>query len=106
VGKDYVGKKLMKLFLPKLIRIKKDYGPESVIFCTGTGKRYLVYLRRLGRSYGSANDYICFGPLDGRACAAPKRAVLAAVLGNAVSPDFAQNYADKYENQIGKSPNV
>ena len=89
----------------KLNEIKREHGPESVIFCTGTDRDIKSYLARLGYSFGSPNQYVCFGPLDGRACYAPRRATMAALFGNpAVAPDCAQSYPDRYENSNWKVP--
>jgi len=39
----------------KCLEIKKDYGPESVVFFSGFTKYFRPYLRRLTHSFGSPN---------------------------------------------------
>jgi len=55
----------------KFNEIKEKQGPESVIFCQGTGRDIGPYISKLAYSFGSPNK-VTFGPLDGHACFAPK----------------------------------
>jgi anaerobic selenocysteine-containing dehydrogenase len=83
--------------------VKKEYGPESVIFCHGTARDCNTYVSKLAYSFGSPNR-VCFGPLQGHACFAPRRAAFTAALGGAVVTDCAQFFADRYENSHWKAP--
>ncbi len=86
-----------------LNEIKKRYGPESVIFCHGTARDIGPYVAKLAYSFGSPNR-VCFGPLQGHACFAPRRTVLTATTGGMQVPDCAQFFLDRYENRDWKVP--
>lgn len=81
----------------KLNDIKKAYGPESVIFCQGTGRDIKPYITKLAYSYGSPNK-LTFGPLNGHACFAPKVAALSATTGDFEIADCAQFVQERYDN--------
>lgn len=83
--------------------IKKKHGPESVIFCHGTARDIGTYVSKLAYSFGSPNR-VCFGPLQGHACFAPRRTTLVATMGGMEVPDCAQFFADRYENRHWKVP--
>lgn len=83
--------------------IKKKQGPESVIFCQGTGRDIGPYISKLAYSFGSPNK-VTFGPLDGHACFAPKVAALAATTGAFEVADCAQFFPDRYENPNWRMP--
>jgi anaerobic selenocysteine-containing dehydrogenase len=83
--------------------IKEKQGPESVIFCHGTGRDIGIYLTKLAYSFGSPNR-VCFGPLDGHACFAPKLCSLGATTGAYQVADCAQFFPDRYENPNWKIP--
>jgi anaerobic selenocysteine-containing dehydrogenase len=83
--------------------IKRALGPESVIFCQGTGRDIGPYISRLAYSFGSPNK-VTFGPLDGHACYAPKVTALAATTGAFEVADCAQFVSDRYENPRWKIP--
>lgn len=59
-------------------KIKKEYGPESVIFSQGTGRDIMGYISRLAYSFGSPN-WVNFN-LTGCACYVP-RVAASIVLG-------------------------
>jgi anaerobic selenocysteine-containing dehydrogenase len=83
--------------------IKEKLGPESVIFCQGTGRDIGPYISKLAYSFGSPNK-VTFGPLDGHACFAPKVAVLAATTGAFEVADCAQFLPERYQNIDWKVP--
>ncbi len=87
----------------KLNAIKREYGSESVIFCSGTARDVGSYLSRLCYSFGSPNR-VNFGPLDGHACYAPKIATMAALFGNFAVADCAQTHPDRYLNSTWQVP--
>jgi len=87
----------------KLNEIKKTHGPESVIFCQGTGRDIKAYITKLAYAYGSPNK-LTFGPLDGHACFAPKVAALSATTGDFEIADCAQFVEDRYDNIKWKVP--
>ncbi len=84
--------------------IKDKHGPESVIFCQGTGRDIGPYISKLAYSFGSPNK-VTFGPLDGHACFAPKVAALAATTGAFEVADCAQFFPERFENTKWKVPN-
>jgi len=83
--------------------VKKKHGPESVIFCHGTARDIGPYVAKLAYSFGSPNR-VCFGPLQGHACFAPRRTTLAATTGGMEVADCAQFFADRYEEKQWKAP--
>jgi anaerobic selenocysteine-containing dehydrogenase len=83
--------------------IKRELGPESVIFCQGTGRDIGPYISRLAYSFGSPNRVI-FGPLHGHACFRPKVTVLTATTGGHEVADCAEFVSDRYENPSWKTP--
>jgi anaerobic selenocysteine-containing dehydrogenase len=83
--------------------IKKKHGPESVIFCHGTSRDIGPYVAKLAYSFGSPNR-VCFGPLQGHACFAPRRTAVGATCGGTVVADCAQFFANRYENKQWKVP--
>ena len=87
----------------KFNEIKQKYGPESVIFCRGTGRDIATYINRLAYSFGSPN-IVTFGPLNGNACYAPKLRTADAIIGNLVVADCSQNFPDRYNNPNWKVP--
>ena len=87
----------------KFNEIKKEQGPESVIFCQGTGRDIGPYISKLAYSFGSPNK-VTFGPLDGHACFAPKVTALRATTGDFEVADCAQFFPERYKNINWKVP--
>jgi len=87
----------------KFCEIKRQHGPESVIFCHGTGRDIIPYVSRLAYTFGSPNK-ACFGPLHGQACFVPKIATTMSVIGGPVVADCAQFFPDRYENSSWRVP--
>jgi anaerobic selenocysteine-containing dehydrogenase len=83
--------------------IREKYGPESVIFCHGTGRDIFPYFDMLARNFGSPNN-IGFGPLHGNACYYPKIATMAALFGGFAVADCAQAHPERYEHPEWKTP--
>jgi anaerobic selenocysteine-containing dehydrogenase len=92
-----------EMIASKFIEIKRDYGPESVVFCHGTGRDIFPYFSMLVSSFGSPNE-VSFGPLHGNACFLPKIATMAALFGSYAVADCAQSYPERYENPAWKLP--
>ncbi|MEM4699994.1 MAG: molybdopterin-dependent oxidoreductase [Candidatus Nezhaarchaeales archaeon] len=50
----------------RLLEIKRDYGPESVVFAHGTNREYLHMVYRLANAFGTPNvtspGYVCYLP--------------------------------------------
>jgi anaerobic selenocysteine-containing dehydrogenase len=87
----------------KFSKIKKEYGPESVIFCQGTGRDISPYITRLAYTFGSPN-WVCFGPLHGQACWLPKIVTNVVTAGDLIVADCAQFFPGRYENPDWKMP--
>jgi anaerobic selenocysteine-containing dehydrogenase len=87
----------------KFNRIKGAYGPESVIFCTGTGRDIRPYLDMFAYGFGSPN-LVAFGPLHGNACYFPKIVTMAALFGGFAVADCAQAYPERYDSPQWKVP--
>ncbi|MFC1946002.1 molybdopterin-dependent oxidoreductase [Chloroflexota bacterium] len=83
--------------------IRAAHGAESVLFCSGTGRDVSPYVTRLAASFGSPNR-VSFGPLSGKACYAPKIAMMAAMFGYFAVADLAQTFADRYDNPSWRRP--
>lgn len=87
----------------KFNTIKREYGPESVIFCQGTGRDILFYHSKLAYSFGSPNK-VAFGPLHGHACAEPKQMANRVTFGTHAVTDCSQFFPDRYENPEWRVP--
>lgn len=76
-------------------KIADQYGPESVIFCQGTG-RDIHQLFRLAYSYGSPNEGTPF--FSGQSCYLPRIASMAIMLGGATVSDCSQFLPLRYDD--------
>jgi anaerobic selenocysteine-containing dehydrogenase len=76
-------------------KIAEEYGPESVIFCQGTG-RDIHQLFRLAYSYGSPNEGTPF--FSGQSCYLPRIASMAVMLGGATVSDCSQFLPLRYDD--------
>jgi anaerobic selenocysteine-containing dehydrogenase len=85
----------------KLGDIRKDFGPESVIFSMGTGRDISPWLCMLAYAYGSPN--VVFA-LSGNACYSPRISAVETVLGDYCVPDAAQWLEKRYDDQKYKLP--
>jgi anaerobic selenocysteine-containing dehydrogenase len=79
----------------KLDSIRKEYGPESVVFSMGTGRDISPWLCMLAYAYGSPN--VMFA-LSGNACYSPRIAAVETVLGDYCVPDAAQWLEKSYDD--------
>lgn len=75
--------------------IKKESGPEAVLFMQGTGRDIAPYITRLCWSYGSPNFSLF---LSGVACYVPRVIGLAGTFGAFLVPDCSQVHPDRYDN--------
>jgi len=86
----------------KFNELKREYGAESVIFCSGTA-RGIGYGLSLAGIFGSVNQ-IAFGPLHGHACYFPKTTTTRFTVGDMVVADYSQYFSDRYENPDWQVP--
>ena len=75
--------------------IRRESGPESVIFCKGTGRDIGPYLSRLAYGFGSPN-YFALGPGSGSACLMPRMAATFSMMGEYFVPDCSQYFPERY----------
>ena len=80
---------VITLIADRFLKIKSDYGAESVIFCKGTARDIGGYLPRLCYGFGSPN-YFGLGPGSGNACYRPRVAASTAIMGGLPIPDLGQ----------------
>jgi anaerobic selenocysteine-containing dehydrogenase len=85
----------------KLVQIRREYGPESVIFSMGTGRDISPWLCMLAYAYGSPN--VMFA-LSGNACYSPRIAAVETVLGDYCVPDAAQWLEKGYDDPRYRIP--
>ena len=82
-------------------RIAEQYGPETFHFWRGTGRDIYWQAGRLGWSYGSPNEY---GAMSGTSCYIPRLAAQIMTIGGQTIADFAQFFADRYDNPEWRRP--
>lgn len=85
----------------RLNTIKKDYGPESVVFLRGTGRDITGAISLLAYAYGSPNTGLL---LSGVACYLPRTAAVMMVCGGQIVTDAAQFFPDRYDNPAWERP--
>jgi anaerobic selenocysteine-containing dehydrogenase len=85
----------------KLGGIRKDFGPESVIFSMGTGRDISPWLCMLAYAYGSPN--VVFA-LSGNACYSPRISAVETVMGDYCIPDAAQWLEKRYDDPKYRLP--
>lgn len=78
-----------------LKEIAEKYGPESIVFCQGTGRDIAAWITRLAWSYGSPNYG---GFFSGQACYVPRIAAMVATTGSYWVTDYSQQFPDRYDN--------
>jgi len=86
-----------------LNQLRREYGAESVLFCSGTQRGVGSYMSRLATAFGSPHR-ISFGPLHGHACYMPKVVTTTRTTGDMVVADYSQYFADRYDNPNWKVP--
>jgi len=79
----------------KLGKIRKEFGPESVIFSMGTGRDIGAWICMLAYAYGSPN--VMFA-LSGIACYSPRIAAVETVQGDYCILDAAQWFPKRYDD--------
>jgi len=87
----------------RLEQIRQQNGPESVVFCQGTGRDIMPFISRLAHSFGSPN-LLSFGPLHGNACFFPKVVSMDSILGGYLVADCAQSFPEQYDHPDWKLP--
>jgi anaerobic selenocysteine-containing dehydrogenase len=85
----------------RLNKIRKEHGPESVIFSMGTGRDISPWLCMLAYAYGSPN--VMFA-LSGNACYSPRIAAVETVLGDYCVADGAQWLEKGYDDPRYRTP--
>lgn len=85
-----------------LTDIKEKYGPESVVFCQGTGRDIMCWMSRLAYSYGSPNW--TQAALAGQSCYIPRLAAGLVTYGGATHADCSQQYRARYDNPNWRPP--
>jgi anaerobic selenocysteine-containing dehydrogenase len=85
----------------RLGNIRKEFGPDSVVFSMGTGRDISPWLCMLAYAYGSPN--VMFA-LSGNGCYSPRIAAVETVLGDYVVPDAAQWLEKRYDDPRYKLP--
>lgn len=88
----------------KFNKIKADYGPESVLFCQGTGRDIGGPISFLAYSYGSPN-WIQLG-LAGHSCYTPRLGAMMATHGDYAVLDAAQFSEQRYDDPEYRFPQV
>jgi anaerobic selenocysteine-containing dehydrogenase len=83
--------------------IRRESGPESVLFLKGTGRDVGPWISRLAYSFGSPN-YFALGPANGNACFMPRASVGAAAFGGLMVPDCSQHHAERYAHPAWRPP--
>lgn len=83
--------------------LKAQYGPESVIFASGTGRDIANGMYRLCYSYGSPNPAYL---QSGIACYGPRISATSVMMGNYCVPDCAMYFPDRYDHPEWKAPAV
>ncbi|MEW6664200.1 MAG: molybdopterin-dependent oxidoreductase [Thermodesulfobacteriota bacterium] len=88
----------------RLLEIRARFGPESVLFCSGTARDIAYWIGKLADSYGSPNN-TCWGPLYGEACYRPKLQVLRHTVGSPVLvADCAQFFPEQFNHPAWNLP--
>ncbi|HSW39725.1 MAG TPA: molybdopterin-dependent oxidoreductase [Acidobacteriota bacterium] len=85
----------------KMGAIRREYGPESVVFSMGTGRDISPWLCLLAYAYGSPN--VMFA-LSGNACYSPRIAAVETVLGDYCVVDAAQWLEKRYDDPRYRIP--
>ena len=82
---------------------KRDFGPWSVIFASGTGRDISTAMYRMCYAFGSPNIAML---LSGIACYGPRMSATSVTMGNFVVPDCSMYFADRYENPQWRKPGI
>ncbi|NTU89325.1 MAG: molybdopterin-dependent oxidoreductase, partial [Actinobacteria bacterium] len=91
------------IIVEKFAEIKEHYGPESIIFASGTGRDTANGMYRMCYSFGSPNiAYL----QTGVACYGPRISATSIMMGNYCVPDCSMYFADRYEDPRWKPPGV
>jgi anaerobic selenocysteine-containing dehydrogenase len=85
----------------RMVKIREEFGPESVIFSMGTGRDIGPWISLLAYAYGSPN--VMFS-LSGIACYSPRIAAVETVQGDYCVMDAAQWLPGRYDNPRYKTP--
>jgi anaerobic selenocysteine-containing dehydrogenase len=88
----------------KMLEIKQKYGAEAMVFGQGTGRDAGGPIIFLAYAYGSPN-WTLYG-LSGLACFTPRLAAMHMVNGDAIFPDAAQFFPNRYKDPEWVPPKV
>lgn len=86
----------------KFKEIREQYGPESVLFCQGTGRDIGGPISLLAYSYGSPN-WVQLG-LAGHSCYTPRLAAMYVTFGDFAVLDASQFFVERYESKEWQPP--
>lgn len=86
-----------------LAEARDRYGPESVVFCKGTGRDIGPWLSRLAWGFGSPN-YFALGPGSGSACLMPRMTAATAMMGRHFVADCSQYHPLRYGDPRWRRP--
>ena len=84
--------------------IRKDYGPEGMIFAQGTGRDIGGPISFLAYSFGSPN-WAQLG-LSGQSCYTPRLGAMKSVMGDFTVADCSQFLEKRYDDPAWKRPEV
>ncbi len=87
----------------EFLAIRREQGPESVLFLKGTARDISPYISRLAYSFGSPNFVAC-GPASGNACFMPRQSLLFATAGDFQVADCSQHHAARYDDPTWRRP--
>lgn len=93
----------LDLVYDNFMKIKEEYGPESVIFMMGTGRDINPWITRLAYSFGSPNSVF---PMSGEACYTTRVLGCMASTGCFWVGDYSQQFPDRYDNVNWKCPDT
>ncbi len=85
------------------LQAREKHGPQSVIFCKGTGRDIGPWLSRLAYGFGSS-EYYALGPGSGSACLMPRMSVTNAVFGGFMVADCSQYFPLRYNDPRWRLP--
>ena len=91
------------LICGKFAEIKEEYGPEAILFASGTGRDIANGMYRMAYSFGSPN--IAYQQ-TGVACYGPRITATSIMMGNYCVPDCSMYFADRYDNPQWRPPGV
>ena len=87
----------------KFDQIKRESGPEAILFASGTGRDIANGMYRMAYSFGSPN--IAYQQ-TGVACYGPRITATSIMMGNYCVPDCSMYFSDRYSDKGWRAPGV